>query len=152
MFIEQKKTIMNPKQQILHHPSKSTKEQINDYSRQQPLSLLNTTEGVKKVKRSRKKDCGFCFTVNKASTPPSPLFCRLTGIISDWVQDQKQELFLPLLRRTKALTLLSPLLSFSSPLSLLSLSAFSLSQVPIEYTQEYLMPSLFSFISLCIFV
>lgn len=127
-----------------------TKDQVKDYCSQQALSLLNTKKdkGVK-----TEKERGFCFAVDKACPPLSPLFCRLAGSISDWVQDQKQELFLQFLRQTKALTLLSPLLSFSSPLSLSSLNTLSLLQMPIEYTSEYLTHSLLLlYFLLCVFL
>lgn len=80
---------------------------------------------VKKGDEVKEKEGGFCFTVNKAATSQSLLHCWSAGSISDWVQDQKQERFLRLLRQTKALTSPSPLLSFSSSLSLSSLSTLS---------------------------
>lgn len=141
---------MHLKQQIPHHPSEYERANQRLFWAAVSVSFKNYHR-AKKVRGVKEKDGGFSFTVNKASTPPSSSFCRLAGSISDWVQDQKQELFLPLLRQTKALTLLSPLLSFLSSLSLSSLSTLSLSRMPIEYTQYHTLSlSSFRYCALCL--
>lgn len=54
---------------------------------------FKTDTGAEKAKRSRKKTVDLVPLSIEPELPLSPLSCRLAGSISDWVQDQKQELF-----------------------------------------------------------
>lgn len=127
---------MYPKQQIPRHPKR---ERANQQLFQAAvLEVLKTTPRVKR-QEFKEKDGGFCFTVNKASTP-----LLLVSWFNFWLSaGPKTRAFPPIAKTDQGFDLtLTSIIFLVSTLPLISQHSLTVTRMPIEYSQEYLTLSL----------